>query len=395
MLNSLPYTSQGRAFPHTASLNNVFVEPDQNDSAYFSMAYVRNNYSDKALRQAKLRYPFSSFVTGWPRQYVFGGDDPNSSAAPIRQPEDLAVLYEMDYGYSDGPLRTSRQFFGFKQKPTGYMAHGREVNVRMNLSDSLQCGISIMMHDPWYSNTEGGYPVEMIPRTNEPLRIDSLEQVNELFRTKMFTTFDSTLFGLQLEGRFYGDETEAGDAAVIAVAELINATTDEVVYQLDSFVVSGTTDTYSALLEQDYDLLSGEYYIRVRLETESYTPIDIAYDSRFPVGEVMNEVEETPASKRVIRTGTTGGTVARVSAQPNPFTEMTEIRFSVPHDSRVSVRVYDMTGRLIAEPVPEDWMDQGRYAVPFDGGDNLPEGVYMVELRVGTDRMMEKMIYAR
>jgi len=68
---------------------------------------------------------------------------------------------------------------------------------------------------------------------------------------------------------------------------------------------------------------------------------------------------------------------------PNPFNPMTEIRFELAAPQAVSLRIYDVTGRLVREladgPLPTGphtrvW--QGR----DDSGRPVPSGAYYVRL---------------
>ena len=48
----------------------------------------------------------------------------------------------------------------------------------------------------------------------------------------------------------------------------------------------------------------------------------------------------------------------------------------------------------MAEVVPEQWMEVGRYAVEFDGS-QLQPGTYMVELMIGQQRVVQKLVVVR
>ena len=85
---------------------------------------------------------------------------------------------------------------------------------------------------------------------------------------------------------------------------------------------------------------------------------------------------------------------ARIDAQPNPFTGTTELRFSIPTPGYATVRVFDPVGRMIAEVLPQQWMEVGRYAVEFDAS-QLQPGTYLVELMLGQQRVVEKMVVVR
>jgi hypothetical protein len=68
---------------------------------------------------------------------------------------------------------------------------------------------------------------------------------------------------------------------------------------------------------------------------------------------------------------------------PNPFNPSTVIRYDLPHASTVSVRVYDMLGRMVTS-LAEGNQDAGAYSVAWDGtsafGHRLSSGIYFVTM---------------
>lgn len=80
-----------------------------------------------------------------------------------------------------------------------------------------------------------------------------------------------------------------------------------------------------------------------------------------------------------------------MTAQPNPFTGETEVRFSIPMRDHVTVTVYDVSGRRIERLIDGELFEQGRYAVAFSG-DGLPPGPYVIELRTSRERVVEKVM---
>ena len=66
---------------------------------------------------------------------------------------------------------------------------------------------------------------------------------------------------------------------------------------------------------------------------------------------------------------------------PNPFNPLTTLEFSVPMRSRVTVRLYDVTGREVMTLVDED-LDPGRHQVVMDA-EGLSSGVYYYRMRAG------------
>jgi hypothetical protein len=85
-------------------------------------------------------------------------------------------------------------------------------------------------------------------------------------------------------------------------------------------------------------------------------------------------------------TGVTDGALTTGSlghAHPNPFNPATTIEFSTPAHGRVTARIYDLAGRLIATPIDEA-LEPGPHLISWDGrtggGRIAPSGVYFVKV---------------
>jgi len=68
---------------------------------------------------------------------------------------------------------------------------------------------------------------------------------------------------------------------------------------------------------------------------------------------------------------------------PNPFNPQTTIAFSLPHQSRVKVEVYDLTGRLV-RVLADEIRDAGEHSVIWDGrdaaGSRVASGTYFCKM---------------
>jgi photosystem II stability/assembly factor-like uncharacterized protein len=64
---------------------------------------------------------------------------------------------------------------------------------------------------------------------------------------------------------------------------------------------------------------------------------------------------------------------------PNPFNPTTEIIFSIPNESKIIIKVYDMIGNEIITLVNESLMP-GKYKTHFDGS-NLSSGTYLIYMQ--------------
>ncbi len=78
---------------------------------------------------------------------------------------------------------------------------------------------------------------------------------------------------------------------------------------------------------------------------------------------------------------------------PNPFSESTEIRYSLSKRTRVVLTVYDVMGKEVATLVSER-QDPGEYTVTFEGGEH-PPGMYFYKMRSGAGSQTKKMYLAR
>ena len=69
------------------------------------------------------------------------------------------------------------------------------------------------------------------------------------------------------------------------------------------------------------------------------------------------------------------------SPYPNPFNPSTTIQFSLPQSEMVSMKVYDLNGRLI-ETLLNDFYDMGNHTITWDGS-SQSSGMYFVRLESG------------
>lgn len=79
---------------------------------------------------------------------------------------------------------------------------------------------------------------------------------------------------------------------------------------------------------------------------------------------------------------------------PNPFNPTTLINFSLPKESNVSLKIYDMLGKLVHTIFNGEVKSAGAYEVSFDAR-KLPSGVYFYALTSGDFIQTRKMILAK
>ncbi|MEP7217740.1 MAG: T9SS type A sorting domain-containing protein [Bacteroidota bacterium] len=379
-------------FPNTSSLNaRAAHHPDE--KIRFSLvatavsATSENDYFSFPMAQSIREYAIRSMPDFHSYLYGTGGFYPNGAASQTRQPLRESVIYRI-YTASN-LLQTSRQFFA-RVRPSGYTAQGRQVSIPVN--DSIPVGFSLGMYDAWAADNSSSSPLVMAAYPDSITRIDSLPQVHALLRTGYFHAHDSTEIGGTFTARRFGDSSLIHSARVPFVIELVDSATGSAVRTLDTFCLSDTTHDYYAPIDTVLDLMSGTYYLRMRLVPQNLPALPAMRNSRFPVAEITGYLGDSLIGKLRHIDAVTGGT-GRLSVHPNPTSGRAEILFSVPEQGQAAVTIYDAFGRRIVQPL-EGTMDVGRYAIDLNGG-TLPPGTYMVEFRYGANRLVEKLVVVR
>jgi hypothetical protein len=84
---------------------------------------------------------------------------------------------------------------------------------------------------------------------------------------------------------------------------------------------------------------------------------------------------------------------ASVDIYPNPFNPQTTLRFNVPRAGSVSLRIYDVAGRVVTELYNGD-LASGQFTTVFDGA-NLASGTYFARLQGSGFKAVQKMQLVR
>lgn len=153
--------------------------------------------------------------------------------------------------------------------------------------------------------------------------------------------------------------------------EVQRKTTGE--YERIAFIEgNGTTTEIQNYIFRDEELLSGSYTYRLK-QTD--------YDGSFAYSD---EVEIDIDQPDVFYLG---------QNYPNPFNPSTSIKYSVPVDGLVTLKVYDLLGKEVSVLVDE-FKQAGTFDVVF-AGSNFASGVYYYQLTAGEMTATKKLVLTK
>ncbi|MDP3025797.1 MAG: T9SS type A sorting domain-containing protein, partial [candidate division Zixibacteria bacterium] len=83
---------------------------------------------------------------------------------------------------------------------------------------------------------------------------------------------------------------------------------------------------------------------------------------------------------------------------PNPFNPTTNISFALPEDSRVSLKIYNLSGQLV-KTVLDANLPAGTFTVIWDGTniseERVASGIYFYKLTAGNYSQTKKMCFMK
>jgi endonuclease/exonuclease/phosphatase family metal-dependent hydrolase len=110
----------------------------------------------------------------------------------------------------------------------------------------------------------------------------------------------------------------------------------------------------------------------------------------YPVDEAPNPFDRVSTGELSPEDEYAAANFTLQNAHPNPFNPETVISFQLSACSRVSLEVYNVSGRRVADLI-NGWRDAGTHEVTFDGS-GLPSGVYIYRLTAGKYTASGKMV---
>jgi photosystem II stability/assembly factor-like uncharacterized protein len=133
---------------------------------------------------------------------------------------------------------------------------------------------------------------------------------------------------------------------------------------------SGTSADINNYMYTDKNLIPGSYYYRI---------IQIDFDGTYSIYSLPSSIEILPPDEFSISQN-----------YPNPFNPLTNIKYQLPANMFVSIKIYDIIGNEISSLINRE-QPAGSYELNFDAG-NLPSGVYLYRIIAGPYNITRKML---
>jgi hypothetical protein len=237
-------------------------------------------------------------------------------------------------------------------------------------------------------------PVQFIELPDSVL-INSESKLNEYLVTEPFTIDNNATFYYSVQ---YGISDSVSGIAALTDSlfinfkvELVDANTEEIISILDD--VAYNKDSIFIYNNIAYQVTtSGLNNRQVKLRLKAYTNSQFNYSltQRFAEESVLGKMNFKQKSLDI------NGTIKEyelVQNYPNPFNPSTAIRYQIPQDGIVTLKIYDILGSEVATLVNEQ-KAAGKYEVNFNAS-ALASGVYLYKIQSGSFVSSKKMILIR
>jgi hypothetical protein len=226
----------------------------------------------------------------------------------------------------------------------------------------------------------------------DTLNIDSLDQVNTYLFSESFTVNDnsSLFYGVQygITDSLSALLTLSGNKEIRFKVELLDELNGGIIGVFDDITYNAQNAIQYANIGYQVNLNGiGNRTIRLRLVVESNLESTYSLADRFADESVI-------AKKNFKQVGFSGNlTISDYNIEqnyPNPFNPVTTIRYQLPKESNVVIKIFDILGNEIYTLVNEE-KPTGIYEVSFNAS-NLSSGVYFYRINAGDFNSTKKMI---
>jgi hypothetical protein len=273
------------------------------------------------------------------------------------------------------------------------VAYHRRIIYQLPSSKSV---LSVLMSEVQIKNTTGEKAALAFPivSDNEPVAVADLKSTLTFHSINLPTNADSLLF----DARLYSREADSLRSDIKASLKLRFELAESA---NGSPVLVGSTMTFPD---------TGKYrqQLRIGMAVRAFA------NRNLTLRPVIENLKDKDLQGAVVHVYAFGGSDAQkpfisspsnviepalsLRTYPNPFNPTTQIRFKLPAAGAVSLRIYDVNGRLIRE-LSQEQFSAGEHTISWDGIDRhgLPvsSGMYFAELVFGKARSVTKLALIR
>jgi hypothetical protein len=134
---------------------------------------------------------------------------------------------------------------------------------------------------------------------------------------------------------------------------------------------NGTKNTPTTYVFSDEKIKTGKYYYRIK---------QVDNNGNMQYFDLNNIVSVAPPGKFELHQN-----------YPNPFNPVTKISFTLPYDTRISLIVYDMSGREVSEILNNKFLTADYYSFEFNAS-KLASGIYFYRIVSEKSSAIKKMV---
>jgi hypothetical protein len=298
-------------------------------------------------------------------------------------PGTMVLAYHGPYNYGGDPFTTFNGYniislLGFSAYPTGII--GRRTGIisrsvwpnQVTIQNSIyEPGVSISVNKTYNNTTR---------QLNVTANITASRNIDTVCYVNLVLTEDNIVYNQS------GNSSCPGGSNYIhkwVVRNMVNGATGE---QLNSGSwTQGTTISKNWTTTIDNAWVASNINVNVFVFFQSSVFSTYSYvqqtkkEAMIPTG--INNQNEIPASYSLSQN------------YPNPFNPTTNIKFSIPKDGNVSLKVYDMLGNVVATYI-EGFVKAGSYNAEVDAS-GWASGVYFYTLNASDFTQTHKMMLVK
>ncbi|VAX27576.1 hypothetical protein MNBD_IGNAVI01-1047 [hydrothermal vent metagenome] len=179
--------------------------------------------------------------------------------------------------------------------------------------------------------------------------------------------------------KIYTYSSFSGDNVLLTYANFDNAQNNNVVISRTNFPSDGTSTYYLTNLFNGDVIEILPSTTDITLDTLQEYEAIVYYYGKEPVAVDVDEDDYLMIDDYQLNQN-----------YPNPFNPVTKITYQIPKAGLVTIKVYDVLGRVVTTLVNSQ-MAKGRYSVSMDGS-NLSSGIYFYSMKAGEYFNTKKLI---